>query len=240
MTPRREKSTSRGGYDLGARQIPGLTARLTGSRLWSIVEREKKESILKAAAHAFTRFGLKKASVDDIAREAGVAKGTIYLACESKEDLFYQVVNRELRAWIGECGGSIDQRVPADQLMETLVMASIAFLDARPLVRDLLIGLHDDLMPKWRDRLAELRSLGRANIVELLKLGIKQGRFRDDLEVEHVAELLQDLHLGTYLFRHQKLREDPTEAMKRLRAGMDLVLNGLRAPHARAGTRASS
>jgi len=28
--------------------------------------------------------------------------------------------------------------------------------------------------------------------------------------------------------------------MKRLRAGMDLVLNGLRAPHARAGARASS
>jgi len=201
--------------------------------MWSFVERDKKESILRAASKAFSRFGLKKASVDDIARDAGVAKGTVYLACESKEDLFYQVVHRELRAWMGECGHTLDPRIPADQLMESLTVASIAFLESRPLLRDLFLGTYHALMPRWRDRLDELRNLGRANIVELLKLGIKQGRFREDIEVEHVAELLQDLHLGTYLFRAHQLQEDPESALKRLRAGLDLVLNGLRTSRAR-------
>ncbi len=39
----------------------------------------KKDCILLQAARAFARFGFKKASIDDIAREAGVGKGTVYL-----------------------------------------------------------------------------------------------------------------------------------------------------------------
>jgi AcrR family transcriptional regulator len=233
MTPRCEKFHFAGRVRRGPDANSALTRRLTGSRFWSIVEREKKESILKAASQVFSRFGLKKASIDEIAKDAGVAKGTVYLACESKEDLFYQAVHRELRAWIGECGHTIDPRVPADQLMESLVLASIGFLEARPLVRDLFLGAHGNLMPRWRARLDELRNLGHANIVELIRLGIKQGRFREDLDVPHVAELLQDLHLGTYLFRTHQLQAQPAEALRRLKAGLDLVLNGLRTPKAR-------
>ena len=57
------------------------------------MERAKKECILDSAVKAFAKLGFKKASVDDIARDAGVAKGTVYLACESKEDLFFQAGN---------------------------------------------------------------------------------------------------------------------------------------------------
>lgn len=47
--------------------------------------------ILEAAVSAFSRYGFRRASVDDVAREAGVAKGTIYLYHESKEALFRAV-----------------------------------------------------------------------------------------------------------------------------------------------------
>ena len=81
------------------------------------MDRAKRECIVVAACKAFARFGFKKASVDEIAKRAGVAKGTVYLAAESKEDLFYQVLHRELRAWIAECSSMIDPRKPADQLI---------------------------------------------------------------------------------------------------------------------------
>jgi len=48
------------------------------------VEQAKKDCILLEAARAFARFGFKKASIDEIAKEAGVGKGTVYLAAESK------------------------------------------------------------------------------------------------------------------------------------------------------------
>ncbi|AKQ65737.1 Transcriptional regulator, TetR family [Myxococcus hansupus] len=47
-----------------------------------------RTAILDAAGEVFARFGFKKASVEDIARRAGVGKGSIYLHFESKESLF--------------------------------------------------------------------------------------------------------------------------------------------------------
>jgi AcrR family transcriptional regulator len=195
------------------------------------MERAKKDCILSEAAKAFARFGFRKASVDEIAKKAGVAKGTVYLAAESKEDLFYQVMNREVRAWVAECAGAIDHRVSADKLLAELTVVGMEYLESRPLVRELLFGDSRNELPGWAERLDELRSLGRANLVEVLRLGVKQKLFRDDLDVDVVASLLQDLHVSAYLF-HQKGTDVRRELGHRAKVGLDLVLRGLiaRAP----------
>src|SRR5689334_25270223 len=48
----------------------------------------KREAILGAARELFGRYGYRRTSIDDIARAAGVAKGTVYLYVENKEALF--------------------------------------------------------------------------------------------------------------------------------------------------------
>lgn len=192
------------------------------------MESDKRECILMSAAKSFTRFGFKKASIESIAKDAGVAKGTVYLACESKEDLFYQALHRELRHWIAEVAKCIDPRRPADELLGTVALAGFSFFDAHPLVRDLFNGEHHAMLPQWVDRLDDLRSLGRANTIEILRLGMRQGRFRQSLDLEEVASLLQDLNLSTYLFHTQASAGRPERLARRLEAGLDLVLNGLR------------
>lgn len=51
----------------------------------------KEEIIIQAAMLNFSRFGFKKTSVDDIAKDAGVGKGTIYNYFKSKEELLFKV-----------------------------------------------------------------------------------------------------------------------------------------------------
>ena len=194
------------------------------------MDQAKKDCILLEAARAFARFGFKKASVDDIAKGAKVAKGTIYLACESKEDLFYQVLHRDVRSWVADVSKLIDPRVPADELLAMMSKAALMYLDQRPLVRDLLFGKTAELLPNWAERLHELRSLGSAGVIEVLKLGGRQGVFRSDLDVEAVASLLQDLQLTTYLF-HNRGADREERLDQRMRAGLDMILNGIRAPH---------
>src|SRR3954469_9261319 len=126
------------------------------------MERDKKECILTAATRLFARFGFKKTSVDEIAKDAGVAKGTIYLAADTKEDLFYQSVHREVRAWVAELSKLIDPRVPADQMLRNCAIAGLQYLHDRPLVRELLFGNYHLMMPEWAERLDGLRELGRA------------------------------------------------------------------------------
>lgn len=60
-------------------------------------EREKR--ILDAAADLFGHYGYDKTTVGDIAREAGISKGAIYLHFESKDKLFEGLIVREMRAY---------------------------------------------------------------------------------------------------------------------------------------------
>jgi AcrR family transcriptional regulator len=57
---------------------------------------QRKEAILAAALDEFCARGFAAARLDDVARRAGVAKGTIYLHFRDKEMLFQELVRSEL------------------------------------------------------------------------------------------------------------------------------------------------
>src|SRR3954463_11992276 len=192
------------------------------------MERDKKECILSAAVRAFARFGFKKTSVDQIAKDAGVAKGTVYLAADTKEDLFYQAIHREVRAYTAEIAKLIDPRKPADQLLLETTLAGLAYVDGRPLVRDLVFGNHQLILPEWADRLEELRALGRTNLLEIVRLGVRQGIFRADIDIDGVAEILEDVAIATHVF-HSRGENKRERLHKRVQVAIDLLMRGIRA-----------
>ena len=53
---------------------------------------EKRLAILKAASKVFSERGYRGASMDEIALEAGIVKGTLYYNFKNKEELFDQIV----------------------------------------------------------------------------------------------------------------------------------------------------
>lgn len=57
----------------------------------------KEEQIIEVARNLFHKFGFKKVSMDEIAREAGVTKKTIYSYFSSKEALLEYFIQEELR-----------------------------------------------------------------------------------------------------------------------------------------------
>ena len=57
----------------------------------------KKEQVIEAARRLFHQFGFKKVSMDEIAKEAGVTKKTIYMYFGSKEELLKYFIQEEIR-----------------------------------------------------------------------------------------------------------------------------------------------
>lgn len=55
---------------------------------------DKRNRILDAAQSLFVRYGVKRTSIDDVARESGIAKGTVYLSFKSKAELFAAIAER--------------------------------------------------------------------------------------------------------------------------------------------------
>ena len=65
---------------------------------------ERREAILAAALEEFAASGFAATRLDDVARRAGVAKGTIYLYFRDKESLFQELV----RSMLGPVAGAIE------------------------------------------------------------------------------------------------------------------------------------
>ena len=81
----------------------------------------RREAILSAALDEFSSRGFEAARLDDVAKRAGVAKGTIYLYFRDKETLFQELLRAMLTPLIGtiEALGAAD--VPMSVLSEQIV-----------------------------------------------------------------------------------------------------------------------
>ncbi len=58
---------------------------------------EVKERIIQSAVKCFSKYGLDRTRMDDVAQKADLSKGTLYLYFKSKEDLFYVICENNLR-----------------------------------------------------------------------------------------------------------------------------------------------
>jgi AcrR family transcriptional regulator len=192
------------------------------------VDEAKRQRILDAAMAVFVECGYKDAAIDEIARRADIAKGTVYLACESKADLFYQVVHRDLQAWAAQIARFVDPRKPASEILSRMAHNGITYIAEHPLVRGLFSGAHQGLLPDWTDRFEQLRTMGRADVAEVLRMGVRSGEFRADIDVEEFAAILQDLTHTGYVLYGDRWVTDPKIGQKRIAGVLDLALNGLR------------
>ncbi len=110
--------------------------------------------ILDTAAILIQRWGYNKTTVDDIARHAGVAKGTIYLHWKTREDLFVALFARE-EVRLAE---DIKQRIAGDPDSPALrgfaTHTTLAFMN-NPLMRAVLLN-DTEVLGVWANR--ELKS----------------------------------------------------------------------------------
>jgi len=85
----------------------------------------RRGAILDAALDEFSARGFEAARLDDVARRAGVAKGTIYLHFADKESLFRELIRSRITPVVGTIeaafGTDLPLRIIADQMIEILV-----------------------------------------------------------------------------------------------------------------------
>ena len=141
----------------------------------------KIEQVLEGAREVFMRDGFEGASVDDIARSAGVSKATLYNYFPDKRILFMEVAKAELPA-AGELGGGNDRAertarrgasAAADRLM-TLILSPFGRNVFKVCVSE------TDRFPEigrefWDSGPARVR----AKIIEYLEQAVERGELED-------------------------------------------------------------
>ena len=76
--------------------------------------RRRRERILDAAFHVFSRTGYRDAAVDDIAREAETSKGGIYFHFPTKESILMELMGSTADRLVGKVQQAVDREPPTD------------------------------------------------------------------------------------------------------------------------------
>jgi AcrR family transcriptional regulator len=137
----------------------------------------KREEILAAARSVFARQGFRGTTIADIAEEAKIALGTIYLYFPSKEDVF-AALSQELHQIIGRALTAVGPTGSVDDAVRTRVNNVFAgCAENRDLVRLVVLNTDADSAATQRMRSADEKRA--APLVEAIRAGIEQGVVRE-------------------------------------------------------------
>jgi AcrR family transcriptional regulator len=146
-----------------------------------------RNAILEAAGRLFADVGFNSATVDDIARAAGVAKGAVYHHFPTKEDVFEAVFKRASAQLVAEV---VRSGAGAKDALEAMVVGTRAYFEicASPAFRQVILVDGPAVLgwQKWRE--IDEAHFGRM-IPAALTAAIEAGLLRD-LPVEPLARLL--------------------------------------------------
>ncbi|MBX5459300.1 MAG: TetR family transcriptional regulator [Thermogemmatispora sp.] len=160
--------------------------------------RARAERILDAAVKLIERWGYDKTTIDDIAREAGVAKGTIYLHWKTREDLFMSVIMREALAVIESLQRYIVEN--ADSFaFHTLFPYAFLRYQERPLVKALLTNDVTLLGSMAQHDYLQGNSIARRKVLfahTILAQMQADGLLRSDLSLQRLEYMLAALFMG--------------------------------------------
>ncbi|MDX6447415.1 MAG: TetR/AcrR family transcriptional regulator, fatty acid metabolism regulator protein [Blastocatellia bacterium] len=150
----------------------------------------KRESILRAATSVFARNGYFNSKVADIAREAEVADGTVYLYFKSKEEILHSIFDQNMAEAIAAGRVLIDKLQDPGEKLRRIAMLHLERLGSD---RDLAVVFQVELRGSTKF-MREFSAAGFAEYLGLLRKTFEEGQrsgvFRKDLSAKLVSKIL--------------------------------------------------
>ena len=159
---------------------------------------KRREEILQAAASVFARKGISNATVRDIADEVGILSGSLYHHFESKD----QMVEEILLAGSDRQGARYREVVKAEpdavEAMRKLVMLGVLAVAEGPNEATILRNDAQQIKANPRLRLIEKHRQDTKRLwISVVRKGVEQGAFRDDLDADVAVRAMFDAVLST-------------------------------------------
>lgn len=175
------------------------------------------ERILGAALQQAEDFGLRRFTIDDVARRVRVSRVTIYRYFPKKDQLLNAVLMRELRRFLTKVDAVLaDQPTPEAKLIEGLTFC-LAFLRGHRLLNRLLRTEPELILPHLTTQAGNLIAAGRAWIAGHIRAEVAAGRLAlPDQDIDSAAELIARTVISLVITPQTVLPVDSPEGQRRL------------------------
>ena len=203
-----------------------VSAKVPAKALSNRAERtaERRAAIIEAALDEFIARGFTATRLDDVAKRAGVAKGTIYLHFKDKESMFEELIRTALVPMIGRLqapppiGGSVRDAI--EGFAENFIR-EVASTRRADIVR--LIVAEGPRFPAVADfYYREVVSRGLAGMRALIELGIARGEIHHK-SLARFPQIMVAPALIAVIWQSLFSRHAPLDATEMFRVHLDLI-----------------
>jgi len=188
------------------------------------MKQEKMDSILDTARKMFGRYGMQKTSLHEIARMARVAKATIYNYFGSKDQMYLEVLNREVNDMIEKISATVDKEKSPAEKIRVFLHAKFHYMKEAINILNIGHGGIDNLLPKTGSIRDRLFSKEVSILQSILEKGVAEGIF-------YVSNIMLTARAIEYALRGFEttwpLEEDDNEIEKQLDNLSDILCKGI-------------
>ncbi len=151
---------------------------------------DKPQQIIDAAVRVFARYGFYKSRVSDIAREAGIASGTIYLYFKTKDEILVTLFREKMAGFVSALRKEIAGEPGAPAKLRRLVRLHFETLEAHPDMAEVVQVELRQGQKFFRGASAHEISAYFDLIGSILTAGVDAGVFRADLPIKVATRML--------------------------------------------------
>lgn len=187
----------------------------------------RKTDIIRAAEHVFALKGFHKATIQDIARQAQYATGTVYLYFEDKNSLYFSIVEEKISGLLHIVMSKTGQaKKGSREKLEVFIHESLRFFEKN---QDFFrIFAQEESRWSIKSRLAKSKIAQKRKdfFIGLIKEAQSEGVIRKDAEARQIVDILESI-IVSFAFswwQEGSQREKDLKAMSGII--MDLFLNG--------------
>lgn len=134
------------------------------------------EEVLQSAANIFFAKGFHASSIEDVARDVGMLKGSLYYYIKSKDDLLFQLLLAGIEDGDAFIARQIDPAGDPLEQLERAIRAQIDYIIQNKVPFGLFLHEFDSLSGKRQHKLISVMSRYNSRFVELVRHGQQQGQ----------------------------------------------------------------
>lgn len=187
----------------------------------------RRSDILHAAEHIFALKGFHNATIQDIARQAEYATGTVYLYFEDKNSLYFSIVEEKIKQLLHVLKLKIGKEKKAKEKLEVFIYESLQFFEKNQDFFRILIQEESRCSIRSKFVKSEVALRRKDFFIELIKEAQIDGLIRRDIETSRTSDMLDSI-ISSFIFTWWETRLQEKRDLKVMTGIiMDLFLNGV-------------
>jgi AcrR family transcriptional regulator len=189
---------------------------------------DPRERVLAGTYACVARFGMGKTTVDDVAKESGVSRASIYrLFPDGKEQLLREAVGWEMNRFFALLAEQVYDAPDFASLLEQGLVFAHRSLMEHEVLQKVLVTEPERLLPLLTVEQHRVLQFITAFLLPYLEREREAGRLRPGLDLEHAADYVGRMLLSLIGSPGQWDMDDPAEVRRLVRAQL---LGGILAP----------